>query len=393
MDSKDLPVPYHQQDTDYYCGAACAQMVLDSVGAGLLDQVGLYNDNHSHSTSESGWATAPDGLQWTLNNLQGSKYFCLDALSSEDAISRMIAWTIHHYGVAPVALVYGWAHWIVVRGYTTSDPPSSSLDTSYTISSFDVNNPWPPTPTPAPPPPHADPDVCGSGGMRGVADEHISYSAWQSTYMTGVPSGYWSGKFVAVCDPSPPPDFGPRPERRVPQRTFVLIDAEQARDAAMRALDTHGLMERERWQEAFGRGLGRPQLVERLDRIDEFYYIAPTEGVEGTIGLVAIDAHGGAYLQSAVLRARERVITPYWHEAELLDHVLRTPQDLAGNVGRLVVRPGLVCIYPHLVWEPCRESLSPFYPFRMIIVGAHRIFVRVADGAVFTSLTTGLRGI
>jgi hypothetical protein len=47
---ESLAVGYHQQDTDYYCGAACAQMVLVSIGAGILDQVGLYADNHSHST-------------------------------------------------------------------------------------------------------------------------------------------------------------------------------------------------------------------------------------------------------------------------------------------------------------------------------------------------------
>jgi predicted double-glycine peptidase len=43
---EDLSVSYHQQDTDYYCGAACAQMVLDQIGAGLLDQNNLYNENH-----------------------------------------------------------------------------------------------------------------------------------------------------------------------------------------------------------------------------------------------------------------------------------------------------------------------------------------------------------
>jgi hypothetical protein len=46
--SKDLTTPYHQQDTDYYCGAAVAQMILDSIGAGILDQNMLYNMNHSH---------------------------------------------------------------------------------------------------------------------------------------------------------------------------------------------------------------------------------------------------------------------------------------------------------------------------------------------------------
>src|ERR1035438_10747361 len=98
--NESLAVPYHQQDTDYYCGAACAQMVLDSLGAGLLDQNVLYNDNHSHSTTEAGWYTAPDGLQWTMHNLEppappgpphyGSYDFVLFALDrSEEHTSEL----------------------------------------------------------------------------------------------------------------------------------------------------------------------------------------------------------------------------------------------------------------------------------------------------------------
>jgi hypothetical protein len=187
-----LKVEYHQQDTDYYCGAACAQMVLDELGRGLLSQNVLYNENHSHSVAELGWYTAPDGLQWTMNHRQHHKYFALDALTSEDAISRKIAWTIHHYKVSAIALVYGWDHWIVVRGFSANSEPKSSNDASYNIIAFDVNNPWPPVPSslhlpPAIPPPHSHKDKCGSGGTRGVANEHISYGTWQSTYMTGVP--------------------------------------------------------------------------------------------------------------------------------------------------------------------------------------------------------------
>jgi len=185
-----LTVQYHQQDTDYYCGAACAQMVLAQIGAGLLDQDGLYADNHSHSVAEGGWYTAPDGLTWTLNDRDpGTHYFVDFALTSEDLISRKLCWTIEHYDVAPVALVFGSAHWIVIRGYEASAAPTSSGDNSYSIIAFDVNNPWPPTPAPGPPPPHTISDVCGSGGDRGVADEHITYSTWQSDYMTGVCGG------------------------------------------------------------------------------------------------------------------------------------------------------------------------------------------------------------
>jgi hypothetical protein len=99
--NEELSVGYHQQDTNYYCGAACAQMILHSVGQSLLSQDDLYNDNHNHSVEPQYWSTPPDGLQWTLNNLQSTKYFALDSLSTEDAISRMLCWTIHFWKVSP----------------------------------------------------------------------------------------------------------------------------------------------------------------------------------------------------------------------------------------------------------------------------------------------------
>ncbi len=36
--TENLAVQTHQQDTDYYCGAACAQMVMETICAGILDQ-------------------------------------------------------------------------------------------------------------------------------------------------------------------------------------------------------------------------------------------------------------------------------------------------------------------------------------------------------------------
>jgi len=204
--TQELAAPYHQQDTDYYCGAACAQMVLHTVGEPLLSQDGLYNDNHSHTIEPNNWSTPPDGLQWTLNNLQSTKYFALDSADSEDTISRILCCTIEFYNVAPIALVENGNHWVVVHGYTASARPSSFGDLSYTISSFDINDPWPPTPTPGPPPPHSDGDVCGTGGARGVASSNVSYNTWREDYMTANQFGaQWLGKYVAVCDPHPPP--------------------------------------------------------------------------------------------------------------------------------------------------------------------------------------------
>lgn len=392
---EDLTTQYHQQDTNYYCGAACAQMVLEQCGAGLLDQDDLYNDNHTHSTIEGNWYTAPDGLAWTMNNRQRGRYFALDALSTEDAISRMIAWTIRNYRVAPIAMVFGSAHWIVVRGYTASAEPADSGDTSYVLSGFDINNPWPPTPTPGSPPPHSAGDVCGSGGARGVADEHISYATWQSTYMTGVPSGYWGGKYVAICDPEPPPTRHPDRQER-PEPLFdgsELIGAQTARELALRGVEQAGVLERENWRRAFdGAEPGDPVLVQRLDHPDSFYWTVPQlRGGTATVA-VNVDARTGLYMQSRALPEAEGTAWLTLDREQVDEAIYDRTHQLPGRSGKLRLRPGIACISRHWVWRPCRESLSPFYPFKMISYGAYRLYVR-SDGAVFTRLTTARRGI
>jgi hypothetical protein len=410
--SENLSVPYHQQDTDYYCGAACAQMVLDSLGAGLLDQNQLYSDNHSHSTTEAGWYTAPDGLQWTMHSLEppapsgpphyGSYDFVLFALDTEDAISRKIVWTIHHYQAAPIAMVYGSNHWIVVRGYTASAAPSNYDDTSYSISSFDVNNPWPPVPSAsnaalAPPPPHTDgTDGCGTGGMRGLVNENISYTAWKSTYMTGIPGGYWNGKFVAVADPAPPPQ-----QRGIPSRPLLeplpysgqLVRGERATQRAEESLKAYGLVARENYGRVLERArFGEPVLVQRLDLPDTFYYIVPAR-VAGRAPLaVLIDAKNGLYLQSSVDNSNEGSVFTIRSRAEVARSIIGTVVELPDRRGRIPVRDEAVCHYPTLVWRPCRESLSPLYPFHLFTVGSERIYVR-SDGAIFTALHYLERGI
>jgi hypothetical protein len=406
---EDLTVSYHQQDTNYYCGAACAQMVLDQIGAGLLGQDYLYNENHSHSTIESGWATAPDGLQYTMNHEappgnpaglpHGHPYFALDALPNEDSISRMLVWTIHNWQVAPIALVYGAQHWIVVRGYTASAVPASYSDNTYSISGFDVNNPWPPVPSwgnppLAPPPPHSATDGCGAGGNRGIADEHVSYTAWHDTYMTGVDFGHWNGTFVAICDPAPPALPGTPAFRQTPRRSGQLITASEATRHALEGLAAYGLNERKNYAELLRRF--KPVdgvLVQRLDHPDMFYYIVPVRESPDVIPLaVTVDALTGAYRESAI-RSTERgsVFTSLPRE-RALDTVAGRTFELPEFGGRLLVRKEALCQYPHLVWKPCRESLTPYYPFYMFSVGSQKVYVRT-DGAVFTALHDTDRGI
>ena len=392
---EDLPILYHQQDTDYFCGAACAQTILDQCGSGLLDQADLYNDSHGHSVTEAGWYTAPDGLTWTLNDRQPTRYFALDALTTEDAISRKVVWTIHNSRLPAVALVRGDLHWLVVRGYTATAAPTGSQDVGYTISGFDVNDPFPAVSRTAPPPPHGTGDNCGGGGSLGVADEHLSYTAWRRDYMTGVPGGYWGGRFVAVGDPAPPPARHPQNQNSArPEFDGArLLPADRAASLAMRALQQQGLTDRPAWKAALeGTSDGEPVLVQRLDRADSFYWIVPR--VRNGLAVVAtiIDGRDGEYLQARMLREPRESVLLLLTRAEIEERISGTRHRLPGREGELFVRPGLATIGENWVWRPCRESLSPFYPFKLVTYGAHRLYVR-SDGEVFTSLTTSERGL
>jgi hypothetical protein len=393
---EQLPTQYHQQDTSYYCGAACAQMVLEQCGAGLLDQDDLYADNHSHSTTESNWASGPDGLTWTMNHRQSAKYFVLDALSSEDAISRMICWTIHHYQVAPIALVYGSQHWITVHGYEATTAPSSSIDAGYSIQNFIVNNPWPPTPSPGPPPPHSGGDVCGNGGTRGVLNEHISYSMWKSTYMTGVPGGYWSGRFVAVCDPDPPAPDGERSGEQEPPPFdgTAVIAPEAVRDLGVRAIERWSLRNRPGWDEALSAGdFAAPVLVHRLDRPGQSYWVLPVSVEQRLPAALAFDARYGHYLQSAALTTMDANALQLPPTVRQLPRLLHGQWVALGPDGaRIRIDKDQLCLCDTYVWRPCRESLSPLWPFRLATYGGTQVYVR-ADGAVFGYLTTTDRGI
>jgi hypothetical protein len=401
--NEHLDVAYHQQDTDYYCGAACAQMVLRSIGLPLLLQDDLYADNHAHSVEPIYWSTPPDGLCWTLNNRQGAKHFSLDATDTEDPISRTICWSIHQYQCAPVALVFGGNHWLVVRGYTASAAPANVGDSSYTITSFDLNNPWPPVPAPPGPPPHADGDVCGSGGARGVPDINVSYSGWQSGYLTANGFGnQWLNKFVAVCDADPAggPIVSPgspiQPTSGGGQAAGGNpLTASDVRQRLPNALRRGGLLTHPLWSARLGgASAGQPLLVQRLDQANSDYWLVPTLNSNGELrAMVGIDARSGDYHQALAIRDANATILAYADVQAAAAQARAQSASMPADMRALLSQPGALTVPAPLVWRPCRESLSPFYPFRMITTGASTVYVRIFDGAVFAALTTNLGGL
>jgi hypothetical protein len=386
-----LNVEHHQQDTNYYCGAASAHMVLQSIGSGHVDQDDLYNDNHGNTVEPGSWASGPDGVAWTLNHRKPANFnngFVLYSEATEGQISRKLCWTIHHYQVAPIAFVQKGNHCVVVRGFEASAAPATYDDTGYTITAFDINNPWPPVPTGVAEPPHTTGDGCGMGGTRGTADEHIAYTTWATDYMTPNQWGtIWLGRHLAVCDPEPAPSE-PGPAPRLAPRKERLITAAAARQAALKGFDRHAIRERKQWARALrGAEPGRPELVHRIDRADDYYWVVPMTRGGGV--LAAVDALRGTYKQAV----RHDEGTSFLLErSNVIEHVMQQRIDLDAHRGRLRFRPDGLSVARALVWKPCLESLSPFWPFYLVTMGSKRLYVRV-DGAIFTKLTETAGGI
>jgi hypothetical protein len=201
---------------------------------------------------------------------------------------------------------------------------------------------------------------------------------------------------VAVCDPDRPPTDRPTAGIEV-KRPFDgrrLVDAETAARLSVEALSETGLLERESWRRALEASRpGTPVLVQRLDRTDSFYWITPVGGEQGATTLaVAVDARYGDYRQAICAPEGREGLLPEWTDDEVAERVAREVQTLPDRWGRVRVRPELACVSGHWVWRPCQESLSPWYPFRMVSYGAFRFYVR-SDGRVFSRLTNGGRGI
>jgi len=213
--------------------------------------------------------------------------------------------------------------------------------------------------------------------------------------MTGVPAGHWAGQFVAVCDPDPP---APLPAGTTPvTRRFdgaTLLSSEQSGRLAVELLDELKLAKRPVWGKALAKVKPQtPLLVQRLDRKDSFYYIVPLgASAERSSAAVVLDARYGVYPQSAALPETTNSVIGSLSAKAALEAILNRRFDLEDFAGRVLARPGAICSCDSLVWKPCLESLSPFFPFYRFTVGGATLYVRI-DGAIFTALHDNYRGL
>lgn len=386
---KNTGSKYHTQDTSYYCGAASAMTVLAEIGVGYgsLDQDDLYNSNHSHN-AQSNWYSDPEGVRYTMVARKPASFsntFVVYRSTSEAGGSQKLVYTLQHYGVSPIVLVYGCAHWIVVCGVQTDVNPATG---PYTINGFWVNNPVHENNEP-----HSAGDICGSGSSHGVENQWISYATWQSLYFTGCAydSADGSLQFLSVCDPDVPKIALPR--RVEPVRYFdgrTIVNVKRIPDVLLKELQRYALPQVAHMVRLAKGSFGLPLLVQRLDAESRYYYLVPSLEKTNVVGYAQVDARFGN-LESAF--ALKRPAPPIETDlSKITQRLTGIRIELPGEKGMFRLVKGKFKVEKNLVWRPCRQSYSPHLPFWRIDAVPFTFYQRI-DGPIFSELTLDGKGI
>lgn len=379
--TKNITTPYYTQATSYYCGAASAQMILNSQNLGIYvaSQTVIYDYDHAHNQC-SGWASDPKGLTDVLNKYGNAHtppaYFMAYTPSSQDDGIKKLAYTIDRYGVPPTSLIYGCAHWVVVRGVITDVQPTTA--SSYTIYGFFVNDPW-----------------YGTNSLG--ENKYVTINSWKTDYFTGCE---WCGsgtgnKFISVVDPQPLPTVSLQ-YPKILERRAQIISPREAQDFAADAIKQ--FESQKEYQKDFSEPLaimkaskiGAPLLVKRSDRGQDAYYIVPLMKGNLTSGAILIDGYSGQLLEAtyvkkpieytrrlAVENATElfrknipslKIRPELLKEIEVPRRISLSSEAQAENIKEMKtfqqmnIKPAEVKITSmELVFEPSAESQNPYW--------------------------------
>jgi hypothetical protein len=198
----------------------------------------------------------------------------------------------------PIAvLVKQASHWVVARGVHIEGDPVKK----FTLLGVNINDPSPPLPYNLPrgenhPPPHTDDDVCGT--PDNTSNEYIGLGEWMEGWLT--PVAFIQGSIpttVAVYNEPQTIEmigdlayyrhkFKPENNRIIDPENLSRITIDQAR--------IHGLFEHKIYANALQAARpSKPILVQRLDKLDSFYYIVPMVRDGLIISTALVDAVNG----------------------------------------------------------------------------------------------------
>lgn len=386
----------HQEDKTYYCGNAVTQMILAELGvAELPSQFDL-----DHQLQDGSLGTKPTSLAAILSAMTpGPTAFSVYTDHDVNAtFARIIAAT--NGGMPVAAQVLGGRHWVAIgqaadaasQGFFYNDPyPQTASQADSTLS----------TSTKLAPPHDAD-DVCGIGDGNvddrawfGYADAFLSLAEWpdymsapadpaqsagsSATYVTVAPSGLepeystdTNSTEVSVEREQARILLTEMPEAAALSGARGLVDEPTAMASAARGIVDRGLDRRGPLREFLaGAEPAGAQLVRY--RGGAAYYLVRLERERKPVGLARIRARDGEFL-GVVAASTVHELPPYDH-ARVHRALAESAYSLYDVVTRAQIATGEFTLAPALVWKPCRESMSPYFPFVQIDIADTALYL------------------
>jgi hypothetical protein len=412
MPTRQIAVRRIRQFEDYLCGAAAVQMILESIRGhrepGFTDEAWqrrLWDDIEALTTGPTRPAAAAGALGFLpeFERQQcvqcGNEWNCWSATaqavvavlnrhlptvdeygpvrSSAGDESRAWASLLHSIdeGTPAAALIDGGDHWIVVRGYKSGGKkPTPVMIGDLLVNGLYVRDPMLDM---------ADLYLQNATDMQArLLPVSCAPYADDSRYVTAVSRRAIKELTMELRHPG---GMGGELQPLLPPERILALAAEHVRD--LLADD-----EEPPWVAALaGATAGRPQLVQRLDLPDTYYYVVPYVSHGVLTARLSIDAKTGDLGDIAGVSGGEddRQLPPWQHADDFLKRIDRSSWDAGGSPR--VVRAEHAAVAPVMVWKPCEQSRSPQVPFSVVLIGGAAVYVRV-DGAHFDRLTRGPRG-
>jgi hypothetical protein len=373
-------IPYHQQDSSDYCGAAAAQMVLAGLGRGTFKQSDIYRGNPYRLAQNTGMS--PDELVDALNRKlpwsdQFQRYF-----DSRDRGYQRIAATLAAKKTGVPVMVEQTNHWNVVTGVQLEHPPADG--TQYAIKGFYVHEPEPITaavrygkcpgsvvpPPEKPPMPHTTPDHCGCGESYGSKHTYITKYEWEKSYWkdptTVYPGhrGYVSLSNLAEPQLARSSDDSPRAVREAADERTPLEATRFDGDfegAVGQAIREHGIDQEGPLADRI-RGFEVREEAGLVDMLvptsDQRFFSLMRDGEQ--VGRALFDTSSRELL---MVQAPPSTLGPPDRMLQFVEEVLANELQLLSDLLEPRFQRPAFTVYPAYVWRPCRQSMSRFNPF------------------------------
>lgn len=411
----ELMIRLHQQDKDTHCAAACAQMTIDFFNKRLEDQGNLYKmgldnsnpvywgefcDSKFHDEEDQDEKDPdkiekgidPDGLKYILNNFvhRIMHGFAISESSEPEKLTDRIIGQLIHQGAPLPVLVEDAQHWVLVRGVELESKPETDKDAE--LKGFWINDPWPACYYNVPPqytraPPHGDNDACGCEEIPnyGKKKNYITSQFWFDTYLTPV-DFLENGRPIVVAIPYSEIELTykrlPYMPRKLRPEVSGIIRPDEIKKLVIEEVKAHGL------DKSTGKSPdellpSKPTLVRRLDRPDSYYYIIPFKKQKAITAIAIMDANQGLLGGFSACEGPTKKL--FLSRKEAMEQLSGRTIDAGKGRGILVFDEGTFSVDETMVWKPCRESLSPYYPFHVATIGDKQVYIGY-DGSVYTEL-------